>query len=85
MRMSDTQPVEMAFEREALRLAIADIQPLKIVGDNVKKSPKYAQIIASIAEVGIIEIRERPASISCSTATRVSRFSKTVVRQMWRV
>jgi RepB plasmid partitioning protein/ParB-like nuclease family protein len=55
MGRAHTEPVEMAFEREALRLAIVDIQPLKIVGDNVKKSSKYAQIVASIAEVGIIE------------------------------
>lgn len=45
----------MAFERQARRIAIADIQPLKIVGDAVKKSAKYAQIVASIDEVGIIE------------------------------
>src|SRR5437868_2794041 len=55
MRRVDAEPVELAFERATIRLAIADIQPLKIVGDNVKKSPKYAQIVASIAEVGIIE------------------------------
>jgi hypothetical protein len=55
MRKLNADPIEMAFEREALRLAIVNIQPLKIVGDTVKKSPKYAQIVASIAEVGIIE------------------------------
>lgn len=55
MTRIEADPVEMAFERDALRLAIADIQPLKIVGGTVKKSPKYAQIVASIAEVGIIE------------------------------
>src|SRR3954471_3212554 len=55
MRRLEADPIQMAFEREALRLALADIQPLKIVGDTVKKSPKYAQIVASIAEVGIIE------------------------------
>ena len=37
------------------RLAIADIQPLKIVSDAVKKTPKYAQIVASIGEIGIVE------------------------------
>jgi RepB plasmid partitioning protein/ParB-like nuclease family protein len=55
MSKLEADPIEMAFEREALRLAIADIQPLKIIGDTVKKSSKYAQIVASIAEVGIIE------------------------------
>jgi len=55
MRKVVAEPVEMAFERQARRIAIADIQPLKIVGDAVKKSAKYAQIVASIDEVGIIE------------------------------
>ncbi len=39
----------------ALRLAIADIQPLRLVTSAIKKSPKYAQIASSIREVGIIE------------------------------
>lgn len=55
MRRADAEPVEMAFEREARRIAIADIQPLKIVGEAVKASKKYAQIVTSIDEVGIIE------------------------------
>lgn len=45
----------MAFEGEGLRIAIADIQPLKLVSEAIKKTPKYAQIAASIREVGIIE------------------------------
>jgi ParB-like chromosome segregation protein Spo0J len=45
----------MAFERKGLRIAIADIQPLKLVSEAIKKTPKYAQIAASIREVGIIE------------------------------
>jgi len=36
-------------------LAIADIQPLKLVSAAVKKTPKYAQIVASINQVGIVE------------------------------
>src|SRR5205807_2423930 len=36
-------------------IAIANIQPLKLVGDAVKKSVKYSKIVASIDEVGIIE------------------------------
>jgi hypothetical protein len=47
--------VTMAFEEAQLRIAIADIQPLKIVSDIVKGTPKYAQIAASIREVGIVE------------------------------
>jgi len=48
-------PVKMAFEKTGLRIAIADIQPLKLVPAAVKKTPKYAQIVTSIREVGIIE------------------------------
>jgi ParB-like chromosome segregation protein Spo0J len=47
--------VTMAFEEAEQRVAIADIQPLKIVSDVVKGTSKYAQIAASIREVGIVE------------------------------
>jgi ParB-like chromosome segregation protein Spo0J len=45
----------MAFEGTGLRIAIADIQPLKLVSSAVKQTPKYSQIAASIREVGIVE------------------------------
>jgi ParB-like chromosome segregation protein Spo0J len=45
----------MGFEKATRRLAIADLQPLKIVSAEIKKSPKYAQIVASIGEIGIVE------------------------------
>lgn len=45
----------MAFEETKLRIAIAQIQPLKLVSDAIKGSSKYAQIVASIREVGIVE------------------------------
>jgi ParB-like chromosome segregation protein Spo0J len=45
----------MAFEKATRRLAIADLQPLKIVSAAIKKSPKYVQIVASIGEIGIVE------------------------------
>jgi ParB-like chromosome segregation protein Spo0J len=45
----------MAFEEAGLRIAIADIQPLKLVCSAVKSTPKYTQIVASIGEVGIVE------------------------------
>ena len=45
----------MAFEGEGLRIEIADVQPLKLVSEAIRKTPKYAQIAASIREVGIIE------------------------------
>jgi ParB-like chromosome segregation protein Spo0J len=47
--------VQMGFEEISRRLAIGDIQPLKIVSDVIKKTPKYAQIVASIGEIGIVE------------------------------
>jgi len=54
-RKSAASTVTIAFEETELRIAIADIQPLKIVSDTVKSTPKYAQITASIREVGIVE------------------------------
>lgn len=45
----------MGFETASRRLPIADLQPLKIVSEAIKKSPKYAQIVASIGQVGIVE------------------------------
>lgn len=34
---------------------LCDLRPLKRIGDEVKKSAKYAQILASIAEIGLVE------------------------------
>src|SRR5687767_6863386 len=48
-------PVTLAFEETTLRVAVADIMPLREVPATVRKSVKYGQIAASIAEVGIIE------------------------------
>jgi ParB-like chromosome segregation protein Spo0J len=45
----------MGFEEVPHCIAIADIQPLKLVSAVVKKTPKYAKIVASIGEVGIVE------------------------------
>ena len=47
--------VRMAFETETVRIAIADILPLRAVRPTVKSSKKYTQIAASIRELGIIE------------------------------
>lgn len=54
-RKTVVSAVKMAFEENGLRLAIADIQPLQLVSDVIKKTVKYSQIAASIREVGIIE------------------------------
>jgi ParB-like chromosome segregation protein Spo0J len=45
----------MGFEAESRRIALSDIKPLKAVAVSVKKTPKYAQIVASIGQVGIVE------------------------------
>ncbi len=47
--------VPLAFESATLRIAIEDIMPLREVSSATRKSVKYAQIAASIKEVGIIE------------------------------
>lgn len=54
-RKSSSNPVKMAFERDSKRIAICDIQPLRLVNATAKKTVKYARIAASIREVGIIE------------------------------
>lgn len=54
-RRISSSPVKMAFEDETLRIPLSEIQPLRLVNAAVKKTIKYAQISASIREVGIIE------------------------------
>lgn len=48
-------PVKMAFEATIIRIAMADILPLRAVRPNLKSTKKCTQIAASIREVGIIE------------------------------
>ncbi|MFZ1988559.1 MAG: plasmid partitioning protein RepB C-terminal domain-containing protein [Alphaproteobacteria bacterium] len=50
-----SQSVKMGFEDVGVRIAIADIQPLRLVASGIKKTQKYLQISTSIREVGIIE------------------------------
>ncbi|MGO6926687.1 plasmid partitioning protein RepB C-terminal domain-containing protein [Rhizobium ruizarguesonis] len=47
--------VPLSFENMSLRIPIAEILPLKQLSPAALKSVKYAQIAASIDEVGIIE------------------------------
>jgi len=54
-RRATPPQVKMAFEEAKIRIAITQIQPLKLVSAAIKKTPKYAQIAASIREVGIVE------------------------------
>lgn len=48
-------PVALAFENATIRIAISAVLPLREVSATIRKSVKYAQIAASIQEVGIIE------------------------------
>lgn len=47
--------VRLAFEPDTLELEMSAILPARAVSSNVKTSPKYAAIAASIEEVGVIE------------------------------
>ena len=48
-------PVRLGFEETTVRVPIGAIMPLREITAAVRKSVKYGQIAASIAEVGIIE------------------------------
>ena len=47
--------VRLGFEEASLRIPIDAILPLRSISASVRRSVKYGQIAASIAEVGIIE------------------------------
>ncbi|MBR1141363.1 MULTISPECIES: plasmid partitioning protein RepB C-terminal domain-containing protein [Bradyrhizobium] len=51
----DRRPITMAFEKERVTLPIGAIQPLRLINDAVKKSPKYSQIQSSVREIGLVE------------------------------
>lgn len=51
----ERRSVAMAFERESISIPLANIQPLHLVSDSVKKTPKYSQIQSSVREVGLVE------------------------------
>lgn len=52
---STARPIQLGFEETSLRIPIASIVPIRDVTERVRRSKKYQQIAASIAEVGIIE------------------------------
>ncbi|RVA14640.1 chromosome partitioning protein ParB [Mesorhizobium sp. M7A.F.Ca.US.002.01.1.1] len=54
-KAAKTALVKIAFEKASLRISIDEILPLRQLTPSILKSVKYAQIAASIAEVGIIE------------------------------
>lgn len=54
-RLGADGTVRIAFEETTVRIALTAIMPLREVTEAVRRSLKYGQIAASIAEVGIIE------------------------------
>jgi hypothetical protein len=54
-RRGSSSKVHLAFEPVSLSIPLSEIMPLREVGTTVKRSMKYAQIAASIVEVGVIE------------------------------
>lgn len=55
LKKSERRSVAMAFERESVSVPLVNIQPLHLVSDSVKKTPKYSQIQSSVREVGLVE------------------------------
>jgi ParB-like chromosome segregation protein Spo0J len=49
------EPVKIAFQRQVVVLPLSDILPLRRVTASMKHMIKYKRIVASIAEVGIVE------------------------------
>lgn len=47
--------IQSGFERKILRVAIANIQPMRTITTALRRSTKYKRIAASIREVGLIE------------------------------
>ncbi len=52
---AQSRRIKLAFETTSLRIPLADIEMLRAMTPAIKKSIKYAQIEASIREIGIIE------------------------------
>lgn len=47
--------VKLAFEREAVRLTLDQIIPLKTMRPGTKEGKKYAQIVSSVRAIGLVE------------------------------
>ena len=50
-----TDQISLGFENQTKLLPIADILPSRIVSLQIKKTKKYAQILVSVREVGLVE------------------------------
>jgi hypothetical protein len=47
--------IKSAFEATSIQIPLERIRPLRPISDKIRRSTKYAQIAASVAEVGLIE------------------------------
>lgn len=47
--------VKPSFENQGVTIPVSAILPLKLVSTEIKKTPNYARIVASIREVGLVE------------------------------
>ena len=54
-RKSSVSAVSAAFEDEVVVVQIGSVQPLRLVSDAIRATAKYAKIVASISEIGIVE------------------------------
>lgn len=50
-----TRKVPTGFERDAIKVAIAAVLPLRTVPTHIREGRKYAQIASSVREVGIVQ------------------------------
>lgn len=54
-RRGNSDAIELGFDRDGVRLKIANLRPLHSIPESVKKSRKFSQIVSSIREIGIVE------------------------------
>jgi hypothetical protein len=47
--------IDIGFKLDRLEIAIENICPIKTIPDRIKKTKKYNQIAASVAEIGLVE------------------------------
>lgn len=50
-----TSSIANAFEAETRIIALDDIQPLHLVTDTIRRSPKFKQVQSSIRKIGLVE------------------------------
>jgi hypothetical protein len=53
--LTPNRRVQIGFECDSVRLQIADIRPLRLISEALRKTAKYRRIAASIEEIGFVE------------------------------